>query len=343
MILRVPHFYPQFHCLADKCTDTCCIGWEIDIDKSSAQRYEKVQGEFGEMLHANMEDGHFKLLPGDRCPLLRKDGLCEMICKLGEKSLCEICREHPRFIEVYGDIMEKGLGLCCEEAARLLLESENTLDANSTSIGFIEKEIDDEPDEMPDGAEDARDAIFAEREEIFAMLAERTRPLSARLADILSFASEVQGEAKGGPAEPESSPDIAVIQKNWIELLGKGESFGPAWTAAFKRLLKSDWGQANAPWEFSEQDGERIVAYIIYRYYAKSLFDGDSLGKVQFAIYFWIILKKFGSILADSKIDAIKLLSKQIEYSEEIMNILAENFQQNPAFSAFSFKKILVG
>lgn len=337
MILRVPDFYEKFHCIADKCTDTCCVGWEIDIDKTSAERYAKLQGIFGEKLRKNIEEGHFKLLPGDRCPLLRKDGLCEMVCELGENSLCDICREHPRFVEVYGDIMEKGLGLCCEEAARLLLESEGKKGA---AITLTESEIDDEPDEMPDGVEETRDAIFAEREQIFAMLSDRSSPLNARLTAILDFAEETQGDTESNNASDDL--EQSVIQQTWIELLGEGESFGPAWTEAFERIVKSEWSAANAPWKFSEQDGERIIAYMIYRYYAKSLFDGDSLGKVQFAIYFWMILKKFGHIIADSKVNAIKLLSKQTEYSEEIMDILAENFLENPAFSTSAFKKILV-
>ena len=108
---------------------------------------------------------------------------------------------------------------------------------------------------------------------------------------------------------------------------------------------------------FTDEEGARIIAYLIFRYYAKSLFDGDSLTKVQFAIYFWIILKQFGETLGnirpdgsiiDSatdpqtiKINAVKLLSKQTEYSEEIMEILADNFFQNTAFSVEQFRNIL--
>ena len=47
MILRKPDFYDKFKCTASKCTDTCCIGWEIDIDKDSQEVYRKVAGTFG--------------------------------------------------------------------------------------------------------------------------------------------------------------------------------------------------------------------------------------------------------------------------------------------------------
>ena len=334
MLLRVPDFYDSFRCIADKCTDTCCIGWEIDIDETSAARYASLKNDFGNTLRNNIEDGHFKLLPGDRCPFLRQDGLCDMICHLGESSLCDICREHPRFVEVYGDIMEKGLGLCCEEAVRILLASKGTA---ISPIAFVEREIDDIPDEIPDDAREARDAIFAERNHLFKILANHSKPFNERLSELLDYAIETSGFDN---LEQSSKISNNVLQ-SWIDVLGKGESFGPAWDTAYKQL-KQSWTTRNSKPLFTDSDGEKIIAYQLFRYYAKSLFDGNSLTKVQFALYFWIILQKFGNIFAATKIDAIKLLSKQTEYSEEIMAILEEEFIENPAFSTLNFKRILM-
>jgi len=94
---------------------------------------------------------------------------------------------------------------------------------------------------------------------------------------------------------------------------------------------------------------------LLFRYYEKSLFDGNSLTKVEFALYFWLMLQKFGHIFAKAstttepdsrdtqtaKINAIKLLSKQTEYCEEIMEIFEQEFMDNPAFSPSIFKKVL--
>ena len=38
MIFRTPDFYRDFHCIADRCSDSCCIGWEIDIDPDTLAR-----------------------------------------------------------------------------------------------------------------------------------------------------------------------------------------------------------------------------------------------------------------------------------------------------------------
>ena len=54
MILRVPEYYTDFSCIADRCKDSCCAGWEIDIDEGSYDYYQSCEGEFGEFLKANM-------------------------------------------------------------------------------------------------------------------------------------------------------------------------------------------------------------------------------------------------------------------------------------------------
>ena len=346
MLLRIPDFYDSFHCIAGKCTDTCCVGWEIDIDEISAKRYAKVKGAFGEKLRENIEDGHFKLSPGDRCPFLRQDGLCDMICHLGEDSLCDICREHPRFVEVYGDIMEKGIGLCCEEGVRILLECKGTA---TSPIAFVEREINDEPDDIPDDALEARDAILEERNHLFKILADYSKPLNERLIELLNFAVETSGfedleqsiHNKSTTTDSDCNSKISNnILRSWIEVLSKGESYGPAWDNAYKELVHSESSIGKSVGLFNDNDGEKIIAYLLFRYYAKSLFDGNSLTKVEFAIYFWIIVQKLGTFL--TKIDAIKLLSKQTEYSEEIMGILEQEFMENPLFSPENFKRILM-
>ena len=54
MILRVPSYYKEFRCIADKCEDSCCIGWEIDIDEDTFSYYKSVEGDFGRRLKEHM-------------------------------------------------------------------------------------------------------------------------------------------------------------------------------------------------------------------------------------------------------------------------------------------------
>ena len=122
----VPTYYPHFHCIADRCRHNCCIGWEIDIDADTYALYNTVDGEFGNRLQTGIVHGEqpcFRLCEGQRCAFLNEQGLCDIILTLGEDALCDICTDHPRFRTYLGDDLRLGLGLCCEAACRLILES----------------------------------------------------------------------------------------------------------------------------------------------------------------------------------------------------------------------------
>ena len=54
MKIRVPDYYDEFKCIADKCTDTCCAGWQVDVDDKSFAYYKTIKGEFGDRLHSVM-------------------------------------------------------------------------------------------------------------------------------------------------------------------------------------------------------------------------------------------------------------------------------------------------
>jgi len=121
-----PPYYGAFRCSAGSCQHSCCIGWEIDIDPASFKRYSHLSGSIGHRLRSSMQvnsdgDAFFTTVEGDRCPFLRTDGLCDLILLLGEDALCDICTLHPRYRNDFAGRTEVGLGLCCEQAAHLIL------------------------------------------------------------------------------------------------------------------------------------------------------------------------------------------------------------------------------
>ena len=95
------------------------------MDEESRERFLAVP-EIAEKLET-VETAKIKLLPGERCPFLNSRGLCDMIIRYGEDMLCGICRDHPRFRNYWTDRTELGLGLVCEEAARLILSREKPM------------------------------------------------------------------------------------------------------------------------------------------------------------------------------------------------------------------------
>lgn len=130
MKVRVPNYFNEFKCIASECEDTCCAGWEIVIDDETHKRYEKVEGEFGEILRSKIvkSDGeNIFLLNNGNCSFLNEKKMCEIYINLGEEHLCYTCQQFPRYTEEFLDLKEVGLSLSCPEAARIILRrAENT-------------------------------------------------------------------------------------------------------------------------------------------------------------------------------------------------------------------------
>lgn len=130
-----PFYYDNFKCIAEQCIDSCCVGWKIDIDKKSYNKYKKVKGDFGKKLgdnisrsrlsNSNLKYGKMKLI-NNKCTLLSKDGLCIIYNILGEDYLCNTCKMYPREIEKYGEIYERNLSISCPEVARYIVNGKES-------------------------------------------------------------------------------------------------------------------------------------------------------------------------------------------------------------------------
>ena len=133
MKVVTPAYYKNFKCIAGDCTDTCCAGWDVDVDAQSYVYYKTVTGAFGERLKSVMvpsEDGEctFTLKDNMRCPFLNDENLCDLIIALGEDKLCETCDEFPRFINRYGSIKEIGIAPSCITAGEIIFNYRDRLD-----------------------------------------------------------------------------------------------------------------------------------------------------------------------------------------------------------------------
>jgi two-component sensor histidine kinase len=127
MKIRVPDYYDEFKCIADKCTDTCCAGWQVDVDDKSFAYYKTIKGEFGDRLHSVMvegkhgEEGQFRIREDGRCPFLNDNMFCDLYTALGEDALCVTCDKYPRYTTEYGNLRETGIAISCITAAGIVL------------------------------------------------------------------------------------------------------------------------------------------------------------------------------------------------------------------------------
>lgn len=289
MKLYAPEYYRDFVCIADKCRHSCCIGWEIDVDPLSMEKYSAITHPYGQTVRDSIDTGsdtpHFITDDDDRCPHLDSHGLCRMILNLGEDSLCNICREHPRF---YNDTLrgkEVGLGMSCEEAARIILSSDkyNTF----IEIGDTDEEIDVEYDCIP------------ARKQLYSILSDRNIKYSDRLAMIY----------RRFGVSPEILDDDA-----WQQLLGDLEYLDDSHRDIFSSVYSS---HAHVP-ESIEKCLERALAYFIYRHCTGAESDSDLRISLGFSIFCERLLASLAENDPSTDItEHARVLSEELEYSPD--------------------------
>ena len=303
MKLIVPDYYPRFRCIAGDCKHSCCIGWEIDIDADSLQRFLTVDGALGERLRANIQTDcdcpHFILGSDDRCPFLNRDNLCDLIIGLGEDALCGICADHPRFRSQFTDRTELGLGLSCEAAAKLILSA-------AEPVKLIVWE-DDGGEEAPDEEEAY---LFAMRRNAIAIAQDRAFSVRERMENL--------GDFFDFPL-PASEPAY------WADVYLGLERLDEQWTAALE-TLKSDFTPKDFPqWETAF---EQLLVYFLYRHCPAALYDGNLESKIAFSILstqllMWLCAAKDHACFEDL-LEFTRMYSGEIEYSDENPDALFE-------------------
>lgn len=289
-----PDYYKNFKCIAGECKHNCCIGWEIDIDDDTLKKYRAVSGEFGERLSKNISldgEAHFVLAEHERCPFLNCDNLCDIIINLGEDYLCGICDMHPRFRNELPDRVEVGLGLCCEEAGRLILSRK-------------------EPVVLP--KIDTDDEIILLRDEIIAILQNRTIPLKERINKIFSLL--------------DAEKDGRTISE-WADILLGLERLDEDWTRLLLNLKNFDGNTADFD-RFMlprQTEYEQILVYLIYRHFANAPDFESAVARARFAVLGCEILRNLGAVIFaekgdftfENQVELCRLFSSEIEYSDE--------------------------
>lgn len=297
----IPNYYHKFKCIADRCEHNCCIGWEIDIDDETMDIYNSLDNAMGERIRKNIEGDvhHFVLDKDGKCPFLNERGLCDIICECGETAICNICTLHPRFKNFYSDFFETGLGLCCEEAARIILLQEEKFHINL-------------PDDISVSREE-RD-FFVKRQEIFSILQKRDVSIYERLSTLarmygLVFKFQLDELCR-------LYLSLERLDEKWTDELAKINEF------SFEGKI------------FDERDFElpfeQLAVYFIFRHLDDAMWDGDYRTIVNFALMSCYLIgalcenykKTYGSIDLEIMADFARMYSAEVEYSEENLDAL---------------------
>ena len=298
MKIFAPQYYKHFKCIADKCKNNCCVDWEIDIDDATYKKYLGIGTEYGKQIIESIDvSGDFRCfrLNEGRCPHLNDAGLCEIISEYGDSMLSDICREHPRFYNNLGTHIEAGLGMVCEEAARLILTDE--------SNGLEEIGVSDEA---------PADLIFDNSQYI------------ARMYDILS--ENVPLEKRIRNLEEEFLIPMNMHSfGEWVLLFGELEILSSEWQDL---MDKTEYKETTDALDIYF---ERFIKYMIYRHVSVSESYDNLRARLGFILVSELMVRQMifssSDMSLEGVINVMRLFSAEIEYSEDNTNALIFEFE----------------
>lgn len=332
MIYTAPHYYRQFHCLAGDCPDTCCAGWQIQIDKRSLEKYRRFPGPLGNRLHNSIDwkEGVFRQYEG-RCAFLNEDNLCDLYAEAGPGMLCATCRKYPRHIEEFEDCREVTLSLSCIEAARIILGCEEP-------VRFLEKE-----DEREETYEEFDFLLYTKlldgRRRMLSILQDRSLDIELRMAMCLAYAFDLQRRAdrgrlfmadqlterygkSGAPKRfaarleqfcsenKQAGRTLFQGMRDVMAVLPRMEALKADWPGYVAEAVKGLYGSGaeaydaicrsfSLYWGKDEQTkqeraryGEQLMVYFISTYFCGAVYDGRIYAKTALAVVSTLVIQE---------------------------------------------------
>ena len=267
------------------------------------------------------------ILENERCPMWRRDGLCEIQAQLGHKALCKTCREFPRITHDYGDFREYGLELSCPEAARLILASEHHC--------FLEKL---EPGEdVADYDPEVMALLRSSRQAVLEFL-KKGLPLEQTLAAILLYAHHVQSALDGGELD-------ANLQDCYAQCPAyRGQGDLGAVLAFFESLeiLTEAWRlRLTQPPVAPVWSAElrAMARYLVERYWLQAISDFDLVCRAKLVVVSCLLV----GVLGGNVVETAQLFSKEIENDPDNIEAILDGAYSAQALTDRNLLTLLLG
>lgn len=306
----------------------------------------------------------FKLKYG-KCPFLDNENLCEIYKNLGEDKMGVVCTQFPRFTEYYGSIKETGIGLACEEAERIIFTDRKPFSMDIEDIDE-EEVIDTEYDNvLANYLFKVRDLLFKmiDNESIslhnkmiyMIEIGKHIQDLvnennTEEIQNIINLLQQNNYEALQldkqniNIDENSSMYEVESILNAYSELEILNEQWQYYLDDMYDMLHSEDMSPADYSVlvkEFTEYIKDRnyeysnMLKYFVFRYFMKAAYDHDVFGKLQLSVtnYFVIRdmdivkwLKNNREFSFEDRIETVHIFSREVEYSEDNLEVLAEEF-----------------
>ncbi len=356
-------FYDDFNCIADKCPDTCCQGWEIDIDEDTLKYYAEYEGPLKERINkcVDFDKSCFRITKEMRCTMLTEEGLCHLVLNHGEESLCDTCHMFPRHVEEYDGVREWSMTISCPEACM------TTITATEPASFVVEENDEEEPlyDDFDDFDYLLYTALEDSRDLIYSVLHNRDFGINERMDVILSLSHKMQSMVDDNdicdiedmlaaykdipsvidPDSPGELFDKYLYVKEHSDVLWKFEHLRVAWSevlddlAKFNKLTKEELklafdcvGDGIKPYE-REIILENLLTYFIYIYYLGAVYDDAIHAKTAMCLwctvmidYLFVCEVHMGKLTADMQgyMNIAYRFAREIEHSDINLDMIED-------------------
>jgi len=357
VIYTKPDYFDKFICVADKCSDTCCSGWQIVINDEYLKKYKSGK-EFPTIQmkdYIDFDEKVFKQSKDRRCAFLRDDNLCKLCFEYGEDALCKTCHLYPRHIEEFEDVRETTLSLSCPEVADILLSRKD-------QVKFISEETDEEEtDDYEDFDFMLYSTLCDARDVMIKILQNRSIPIDTRAGMVLGLSHDIDKRLNDGRFfTVQDLLTYAVTQEALAESEKKVSDFISDKSKVFSNMVKKykklfrlepisyDWINLYTETEYtlyrkgeefytkisSEFDKymsekeisfdiqmEQLLVYFIFTYFCGAVYDGEVYGKGKLSVYSVYYIKellKAAFIRNEGSISEDEIKDIVLRYSREL-------------------------
>jgi len=229
-----PQYAEAFQCIGNECTDSCCVGWQVSIDRQTYEKYQTLPDLLPILnakttLNPDAGDRNYARInmEANRCPFLSEDRLCSIQKAHGAEYLCRTCAEFPRAVRVDCNVTKKTLMMSCPEAARIVLLNPNLLSDEEVGGGTHARYkhfLFPKSASSPKGT-DPLDALWKLQRFSVVLLTDRRYPMWQRLFILGMFCSRlhelsVTQQANQAPALLDNYAQL-IVNKRLLGLMGK--------------------------------------------------------------------------------------------------------------------------
>ncbi len=295
----------NFKCIDRACKKSCCKLWQIKIDKKSLNKYKELSASdnrFSE--NVDFSSATFNMTKNGDCKFLNKEGLCDLILGYGEGCLCQTCKTHPRFKSFFKGVTETGIGLSCEEGARLILTAKDKLKLVENKSG---KSVC-----LTGQIKDNRSLSSWNKE----VLKFRRRAISITQNRKLNISSRIEQLIKLSKTDIKNLP-----LKNWIYFLSGLERLDLDSNYFYQKLCDSNLNFNDLDLDKKEEQipYEQLISYLLFRHLSKAqdYIDLYLYTSLCILLFYTVIL---GQARGEQLINSARIISTEIEYCEENIN-----------------------